>query len=315
MAAMNLEECLPVELRGSATTITPIGAGLSRAGVYRVEAAGRLFVLKVGSAEEPLEGWRRVLEIRQAAAAAALAPAIVHVDEGLRAVVSDFVLDRSFPALYRQPEKHAEALALLGRTLRAVHALPVPAGTRTSDARQVLADTWREVRDGFALPDFVDGTVERLLTAEAPPRERALVLSHNDVNPTNLIYDGERLLFLDWEMAGANDPFYDLATIAVFLRMDEGACRQLLAAHEGEPVETLPAGFVYNRRLAAALCGVTFLKLALAGGHPGADGSETLASVLSLSDVYQRLTAGTLRVASPEGQWAFGLAMVKASAE
>jgi aminoglycoside phosphotransferase (APT) family kinase protein len=311
---MNLEECLPVALRGSATSIVPIGAGLSGAGVYRVEAEGRLFVLKVGSAEEPLEGWRRVLQIREAATAAGLAPDLVHVDEGRRAVVSDFVVDRSFPMFYRQPETHAEALALLGRTLRGVHALPVPSGTKTSDAREVLVDTWSALREGFVLPDFVGQTVDRLLAEEAPPRERALVLSHNDVNPTNLIYDGERLLFLDWEMAGANDPFYDLATIAVFLRMDQGDCRRLLAAHDGEAVETLPAGFGYNRRLAAALCGVTFLQLARAGGHAGADGSETLAPVLPLSDVYQRLSAGTLSVASPEGQWAFGLAMVKASA-
>ena len=54
---MNLEACLPAELRGPATTITRIAAGLSGAGVYRVEAGGQAYVLKV-STDEPVEAWR-----------------------------------------------------------------------------------------------------------------------------------------------------------------------------------------------------------------------------------------------------------------
>jgi thiamine kinase-like enzyme len=42
-------------------------------------------------------------------------------------------------------------------------------------------------------------------------------LSHDDVNPTNLVYDGNRLLLLDWDNAGKNEPMYDLATISVFV--------------------------------------------------------------------------------------------------
>ena len=44
-----LEDCLPTELRGPATSITRIAAGLSGAGVYRVDAAGQMFVLKTAS--------------------------------------------------------------------------------------------------------------------------------------------------------------------------------------------------------------------------------------------------------------------------
>jgi len=140
-----------------------------------------------------------------------------------------------------------------------------------------------------------------------------LVLSHNDVNPTNLVYDGESLLFLDWETAGPNDPFYDLAAISVFLRMDEVTCQRLLAAYEGEPVSTVPTRFVYNQRLVAVLCGATFLNLARQSGHAGATGGETLDSTPSLAEVYQRMPSGSLSVATGEGQWSFGLALVKAS--
>ena len=107
-----------------------------------------------------------------------------------------------------------------------------------------------------------------------PPASARRSSSHNDVNPTNLVYDGEKLLLLDWETAGPNDPFYDLAAIAVFLRMDEGTCLRLLAAYDGEPVAELPARFAYNRRLVAVLCGTAFLHLARHGGHAGATGGR-----------------------------------------
>jgi aminoglycoside phosphotransferase (APT) family kinase protein len=310
---MNLEAYLPVDLRGPTTTITKIAAGLSGAGVYHVEAAGQAFVLKISGEDEPLAGWRRKLHIQQLAANAGLAPRVMHVDEARRAVVSAFVVDRSFPAFYGDPRTREAALTQLGRTVRRVHELPLPPDADVRDPREFLATIWSGPVANFPLPSFVGDAIRRVLTEEGPARERALVLSHNDVNPTNLVYDGENILLLDWETAGAGDPFYDLAAISVFLRMDEGTCQRLLATYDGEPVSSLPARFVYSRRVVAVLCGAAFLHLANQSGYAGATGSETLDSTPSLGDFYQRMRAGALSLATGEGQWWFGLALVRDS--
>ena len=311
---MSLEACLPADLQGPTTTITRIAAGLSGAGVYRVEAAEQAFVLKISGEGEPLAGWRHKLHIQQLAADAGLAPRVVHADEARRAVVSAWVVDRSFPAFYWNPRTHEAALTQLGQTVRRLHELPLPPDTDSKDPLEFLAAIWSGLAASFALPTFVGEAVRHVLTEEAPSRERALVLSHNDVNPSNLVYDGESLLLLDWETAGPNDPFYDLAALSVFLRMDEETCKKLLAAYDGEPVATLPARFAYNRRLVAVLCGAAFLHLARQSGHTGATGGETLDSTPSLGDFYQRMSSGALNIATGEGQWWFGLALVKASA-
>ena len=54
---MDLEACLPPHLRGPTTTITRVAAGLSGAGVYRVEAAGGAYGLKVSGEEQPPAEW------------------------------------------------------------------------------------------------------------------------------------------------------------------------------------------------------------------------------------------------------------------
>ena len=149
---MNLEACLPADLRGATTTITRVAAGLSGAGVYRVEAARQAFVLKVAREDEPLAAWRRKLHIQQLAANAGLAPRIVHTDEALRAVVSAFVVDRSFPAFYGNPQTREVAVAMLGRMLRRVHELPLPREADSRSAREFLATVWSGPVSSFAHP-------------------------------------------------------------------------------------------------------------------------------------------------------------------
>lgn len=303
------EDCLPAELRGPGTTIAPLPGGLSGARVHRVMTAGRGYVLKVTSARESLESWRLRAGVLRAAAAAGVAPSVVHLDEARRAVLTERVVDRGFVAWLADPATRAAAVGALGSALRKVHALPIPVGSTSSDLRELLSATWAGLRD-FPLPAWVGDAVSGALAVSPPTPDRALVLSHNDVNPSNLAYDGERVLFLDWDSAGANDPFHDLATLAVFLRLDDATSAQLIAAHDQAPVvERLPPRFVYLRGAIAALCGALFLQVARAGGHSG--GTPEVA--LSLGEVQARMHAGVLSARTPDGQWAFGLALLEAS--
>ena len=307
-----LEACLPVEMRGPGTTIAPIAAGLSGAGVYRVEAAGRAYVLKVAPPNEPLDGWRARAGILRAAADAGVAPRVVHVDETRHAVVTELVADRSLIARFVAPATRAAAI---GAALRRVHALPIPAGATGKDPRVSLGAIWAGLA-GFPLPAWIGDVVRRALDEPPPPPDRAPVLSHNDVNPSNLVYDGERVLFLDWDTAGANDPFYDLAAVAVFLRMDDATSAKLIAAHDQAPVAAqLPARFIYLRRMVAALCGSLFLHVARAGGHAGARGHETFDLAPTLGDVHGGMRAGAISARTPDGQWQFGQALLKMSAQ
>jgi aminoglycoside phosphotransferase (APT) family kinase protein len=320
-SSVSLEGCLPAELRASEAIVTGIAAGLSGAGVYRVECGGQAYVLKLGNPGEPVERFRRKLSVLERAVEAGLAPRVVHVHEARRAILSEFVIDRSFGALFWDPRTREAALGLLGQTLRRLHELPPPPEVEAADARGISRELWMGMAaSGFALPTFVGQAVQRVL-AEPAPASGALVLSHNDVNPTNVVFDGERLLLLDWETASLNDRYYDLAAISVFLRMDEPTCLRLLAAYDGAASATtepaapeLPAGFKYNQRVASALCGSMFLHLARLGGHAGATGEEALETTPDLGVVYQRVRSGALGLATPEGQWAFGLALLQASA-
>jgi hypothetical protein len=64
---------------------------------------------------------------------------------------------------------------------------------------------------------FVDGVMAphlaRLAQIAAEWSPPALVSSHNDLNPRNILFDGERLWVIDWESAYRNDALTDVAVV------------------------------------------------------------------------------------------------------
>ena len=166
------------------------------------------------------------------------------------------------------PHTREAALTLLGRTVRRIDALSVPAAARARDPRASHPALGRPP-NRLRPPRLRPRGDPRALAQEPPPRRGALVLSHNDPNPTNFFYDGEGLLVLDWAAAGPMEAFFDLAVLAVFLRMDGATCLSLLSAYDGAPATALPDRFTYSRRLAAALAGTMQLFLARQMKHPG----------------------------------------------
>ncbi|MEN8304555.1 MAG: choline/ethanolamine kinase family protein, partial [Campylobacterota bacterium] len=58
----------------------------------------------------------------------------------------------------------------------------------------------REVKEAFAV-------------LENYPKE--MLLCHNDLNPKNIIFSNKNVKFIDWEFAGINDLYFDLACVSV----------------------------------------------------------------------------------------------------
>jgi thiamine kinase-like enzyme len=94
--------------------------------------------------------------------------------------------------------------------------------------------------EGLAPPDDardllgVGRRIERIFAelGEAP------VLCHNDLQPQNLIDDGEQLWLLDWEYAGMGARYFDLGNLACNADLSEAELDRLLPSYRGDvPLE------------------------------------------------------------------------------
>jgi aminoglycoside phosphotransferase (APT) family kinase protein len=304
---------LPTDLVGTVERVEPISLGLSRAGVYAVATSLGAYVLRVQSRQVDEDYFAQQLRVLRRASEAGVAPAIVHVDEGARAVVSVRVPGMPLPAALADPAKRGAVFASIVDRLRTLHALD-PSGVAERDPIAFTLAAWEAVRYRPGFPAWAASlgpTVEALgATLAADPRR---VVSHNDVNPGNVLWDGTQAWLVDWEVTGLGHPYYDLAALALFLRLEDDAAFGLVALHDGAPPdERSRASFRALRQLVGLLCGLTFLGLV---DDLSVRPALTREDAPTLLQCYEGLRSGELELQSPRGQASMGLAMLALGVE
>jgi len=302
-----LAPLLPANVVGTVTAIQQLPKGPSGSAVYAVTSDRGELVLRVQPTHRDAAEWAQQLRVLRRAAAAGVAPELVHVDESARAVVLARASGAPLPVALRDPAQRGAALAGVALQLRALHAVS-PDGIEVRDPLAFARAGYAAQRGRSGFPDLaLTPILERIESALASDGRQ--VVSHNDVNPGNVLWDGARAWLVDWEVAGLTHPFYDLAALAMFIQLDEPAALELLGIQEGRalaPEEV--AAFAALRRLAALLCGITFL-----GMVP--DLSLLPAEPPPLAAFYADLRTGAISLADPRGQGAFGLVLLQLATE
>ncbi len=300
-----LSRFLPVDRVGAVQSFEPIPTGPSGARVYAVTTERGELILKVPSNTEHAAGWEQQLRVQRRAADRGVAPEILHADEHAHAIVSRRVGGAALRFALADPGQRDVALAGVIAQLRALHAVDAT-GVEEGDpiARTRGVHAAQVARPGFpAFARNIDPVLDTI--AAALDRDRRRVVSHNDVNPTNVLWDGSRAWLVDWEVAGLSHPFYDFAALAMFIRLEDEPAHALLAMQEQRTVTPDErATFDLLRRLAALLCGLTFLSL-----MPDLEALPTTPP--TLADVYAELRAGRLSFADARGMGAFGSALLR----
>jgi len=214
---------------------------------YRVEVGGRSYLLRIETRRGPYRNPHQY-ECMRTAAAAGLAPALRHADADAGVAVMDFLRQRPLGEYAGGPLALAKDLGVIAARLQRTPAFP-----RLVDFPQVVERIFGFVR-GSRL--FADGLLdphaaafERLRTAYRWDAS-TLVSSHNDPNPQNILFDGERLWLVDWETAYRNDPLTDVAILVENFAQTPELERALVEAWLGEePDRALRARLALMRQL------------------------------------------------------------------
>lgn len=100
-----------------------------------------------------------------------------------------------------------------------------------------LYDDWEDIRKKVMA---LKARVDKNGTTKAP--------CHNDSLCENWLHDADRMYLIDWEYAGMNDPYWDLADISIEADYDKEMDEKLLRRyHGGEPDENQKLRFEANK--------------------------------------------------------------------
>jgi thiamine kinase-like enzyme len=215
----------PIELE-------PLHGGITNHN-YRVRCGSRSYVARL-SVERAVLGIDRRNEVvcQREARACGVAPAVVHHEPGV--LVSEHIDAQVLnPAGVRD---HSRITRLAG-LLRSLHD-----GWDRISGEILYFSAFQTVRTyaltagslGARLPVDCDELIEdaRRLSHQIGPF--VPVLCHNDLLAANILDDGRRLWFVDWEYAGVGHPLFDLANLSANAAFSDQLDEALLAAYRGE---------------------------------------------------------------------------------
>jgi aminoglycoside 3'-phosphotransferase-2 len=197
--------------------VIPVDAGMSDASVFRV---GEMF-LKLAEDRNSATALRQEIERTQWLAAQGIrVPATVRVyDDGASAAWLSAAVPGTGAADSNLPP--AELVPLIGRALRALHALPVNTCPFDETIQARLAVARRDIDAGVVDPSHFDDRNAGVLPQEllhrltqSPPSEE-LVVAHGDATLSNMIVGPDGMVGLvDCGRAGRADRYLDLAVTA-----------------------------------------------------------------------------------------------------
>lgn len=146
------------------------------------------------------------------AADVGVAPRVHYMDEAAGLTITDFVVHAPFSAFPGGPVPLARGLGELLRKLQCGTVFPP-----LVDYRELLGDMLAYLAGSGV---FGEGVLDPYVAALAELithlgwSEENLVASHNDPNPNNILFDGDRLWLIDWEAGYRNDASVDIAIVS-----------------------------------------------------------------------------------------------------
>jgi thiamine kinase-like enzyme len=204
---------------------------------FRVNFGGTDYVVRLPGKDTDLLGIDREAErlATRAAAELELGPGVAAMLDQPPCLVTLFVESRAVTAAELREPSHLEEI---GRDLRAFHesGLDLPTDFYVSDVVSEYAEVKRA--RGGTLPDGFDDArdwARKVVKAVRRHPEHQPLPCHNDLLTTNFLYDGRRIVIVDWEYAGMGDRFFDLGNFAVNNELGDEDEERLLEAYFGEP--------------------------------------------------------------------------------
>lgn len=221
----------------AASNFQPIRGGVSGAVILRFEVRERTYVLRIEPERVALHHRERGFACLSAAAAAGVAPAVHHGDPATGLTIMDFISSRR---LSEHAGGSVATVRMLGALVARLQATPPFPSTGTYP--EVVASLLASLSASeFFAPGELDQHAAGLarICAALPWDTSSLVSCHNDPNPRNILFDGERVWLIDWELACRNDPLVDIAILTTDLAETPELEDTLLAATFGAPASRL----------------------------------------------------------------------------
>ncbi|RFZ91738.1 hypothetical protein D0C36_09775 [Mucilaginibacter conchicola] len=281
-----------------------LAGGLSASSVYKIKVNGCYYTLKSDTPSVPVNDLSA--SCMEVAALAGIAPPVIYLDKSSGISITAFIEQMPLSSVYGSAEA---LLPQLANTIRAIHSLPV--FEKDGNLKNTVDGLLHQFKTAATLTGpVIDECLALYNTIKEnyPWDDPGRVSSHNDLNPNNIIFDGQKIWVIDWDAAFKNDRYVDLAIAANFyVSTDEQEHIFLSAYFENDLTDYHKARFFIMRQICRLVYAMLMFQLADKGRLNGTPHDNDMHA--NLADIKKRLGNGSLSLATYDGQLLLGKAL------
>ncbi len=301
------QKALAATFSKSLSSIEVVSGGLS-ALVFKIGVDGRFYILRIVREVNHLTDPKRQYFCMNLAADAGITPRVLYEDMDDGVSISEFITTKQMQENYKLP---APRVLQFADVIKSIHALPLfPKLVNFLDGIDGFIERLKSFHfiSESAFAEHFAGYAQ--IQKVYPRYDEDVVSSHNDLNPNNVLFDGEKIWIIDWEAAFQNDRYVDLAIVANFYSLDEAQEEVFLRHYFGDAYDRYKnARFFLMRQVAHMYYGMIMLMMA-AGQRPPNTPLVDDTSAPSLSEYQEMVRAGHISRATFEGQLLYGKSLL-----
>ena len=176
---------------------------------YLLKTTGKSYIIRVFKSNESVNISREFeFKTQKKAHKQKIAPKAIFLN-------SEFMIYEYKKGIHKTKLKNSD-IKNLAKQIKKLHKIKTKA--KTYDLKSDLLNYKKMLKDKKS-KKIISESLKSLKKLKKFKKE--LVLTHHDLNPKNIIFNKNKIKIIDWEYAGINDRFFDLAAVCIEFKLNK----------------------------------------------------------------------------------------------